>query len=700
MFGCLKKLFRRKKSPPKPAAAPERITSGIERRPVQNYVYPPVANGIPRFPVPDILGEHEELIQRIRDLSEHKSVFDERYRAVIERFADYVYLLPASESHHHRGAGGLLRHGLETAKYVLQQSYDRLHGMQMSPLKRKAARERWLFAGFSAGLNHDIGKPPADMRVFSVTGEVWEPFSKPLALWYQNLPLQDDRIYVSWRRQGQDHRRTTVHLMHHILLPDDLAYLTEIESNMMEQIYQAILGEKGLRNALPEMVQEADKKSVGLDLQKSNVLSDLGPEVGQPLARHFVMAMKRLVMEEQWRANQPGSVLWVMGEDRGVYLVWPEMATDVTDLLHQDGTPGVPSNPYLLAEILEEHGLLALAPNGNRLWRLWPSTVEAGEEGLLALRLKEPRYIMDLVPPSVQGKVLAEGEGPSINTEASPPTGKTPDPNPKGLKSQEWMAAKMPSPPPEKRSAETPETISPSSLPTPPPGVLADQESLQDQPPQTLQDIQDYFARGGLGGQALLKFAAEVSQSSRQAGVDYKSGPRLLLSWGDRKFTEEGSLSEVIESMARAEWLVLNGSRRVHEEQGFGRCLKLQERETAVFWRLVRFLGTENPNTGEFPTCEAPAAPEGGRHAVEPHPQETATGAPSSPPNTPASDEAPGWVSEVGAMVDNDGPLDFDLVKDIVAKHTDRKHGLFQLVSQYFVVEDLEGKMMVLRRKS
>jgi hypothetical protein len=689
MFGWL----RRKKEFHKPVIPPERVANSAKRRPVQSYIYPPVASGIPRFPVPGILEEHEELIQRIRHLSEDKSVFDERYRAVIERFADYVYLLPASESHHHRGAGGLLRHGLETAKYVLQQSYDRLHGMEMSPQRRKAARERWLFAGFIAGLNHDIGKAAADMRVFSVSGNVWEPYSEPLTLWYQELPLQDDRIYVSWRREDQDHRRTAVHLMRHIVTPGDLAYLTEIEPNMMDQIYQAILGEKGVRNDLPEMVQEADRKSVALDLQKSNVLSDLGPEVGQPLARHFVMAMKRLVMEGRWRANEPGSVLWVMGEDQGVYLVWPEMAEDVTHLLHQDGTPGIPSNPYLFAEILEEHGLLGLAPNGNRLWRLWPAAVDAGEQGLLALRLKEPGYIMDLVPPAVPGQILAEEEEPPCKPPDDQATTKKPtESKPKKPKGRLGIT--------DDRTPESPEIApEPEALTTPPsPGILEEPESPQD--PRTLEELQDYFAGGGLGGRALLTFAGEVSQKKRCDGADYKSGPWLLLSWGDQKFTEETSLPEVIESMARADWLVLNGSRRVHEEPGFGKCLKLRERETALFWRLVWYLGKEKPDEEEPETGASSAEPEGGHIAMEMQSHEKPAGSP--PPGPPAIStvaEIPEWVSEVGAMLDKDGPLDYDLVKDIVANHTDRIHGLFGVVSQYFVAEDVEGQMMILRRK-
>jgi conjugal transfer pilus assembly protein TraI len=660
------KWFKKKKISPQPAASPERVTREAGRRPIQQYVYPPVANGIPRFPVPDILGEHEDLIQRIRDLSEHKSIFDERYWAVIERFADYVYLLPASESHHHRGAGGLLCHGLETAKYVLQQSYDRLHGMDMSPQKRKAARERWLFANFIAGLIHDIGKTAADMWVFSVSGTIWDLFSKPLALWFQDLPPQEDRIYVSWRREGQDHRRMTIYLMNHILQAGDLAYLHEVEPILIDHIHQAILGEKGPRNFLTEMVQEADKKSVALDLQKSNMFADLGPQVRQPLARHYVMAMQRLVMEDRWRVNEPGSVLWVM---RGaeVYLVWPEMAQDITKLLQQDGTPGVPSSPEVLAEILQDHGLLVLASNGNRLWRLWPSVVDVGEEGLLALRLKEPLYIMDLVPPSVPGEVWGEGEKPPVKAE------------PPGNRSRESTSGTLPS-------------FSPPSL-----GILEEPTSPQD--PETLAELQEYFAGGGLGGLALMKFAAEVSVDSRRDGKDYRTGPQMLLAWGERKFTEEGSLSEVIESLARAGWLVLDGNRRVHEEPGFGKCLKLQERETALLWLLVRFLGEANSLESGV---DVPLAGENTDHHkdgfTETHPQEAVAGSSPESPATLVLKGEDDWVSEVAAILDRDGPVDYERVKELVATRTGNRRGIFQLVYRYFEVGNEGGKMVVLRR--
>lgn len=61
MFGRLRQLFGRDNASSKPVTIPERVRTAAERRSVQKYVYPPVAEGIPRYSVAEILGEHEEL---------------------------------------------------------------------------------------------------------------------------------------------------------------------------------------------------------------------------------------------------------------------------------------------------------------------------------------------------------------------------------------------------------------------------------------------------------------------------------------------------------------------------------------------------------------------------------------------------------------------------------------------------------------
>lgn len=740
MFERLRNFFRRENPVTVSAPVHERVANGNERRPVQQYIYPPVANGIPRFPVSEILEEHAKIIDSLRNLSENEDVFEERYMPVINRYANLVYLLPASESHHHRGAGGLLSHGLESAQYALQQAYNRLHGMNLSPLKRKLARERWLFAVFIAGLCHDQGKT-AEMLVISAAGEVWDPYSTPLAQWFHGLPPADERLFVTWRRENQDHRYIAMNQMNHVVLPGDLTYLHEVEPFLLTQIHQAIIGKKTPGNDLVEMVREADNRSLKSDLQKSNVLTDLGPEIHQPLARHFVMTIKRLIKEARdseekvaaimqeaekgdrtieeickahntdnmtysqwrhWRPNEPGSVLWVIGS--GVYLIWPECIEDITNLLHRDGTPGIPSDPYLVANILEDYGLLLVSGWGepvigsrgqqpNRLWRLWPSLLyprsRGKEAGLLALRLKDPRYVLDLVPPAVTGEVLPEGqEEPGEPADISPHIS--------GGEGEPLVESSS--------TSEPPEDLAPAS-----PGIsFADYISVPDL--LTLTEVQEHFAKAGLGGQALLKLASEIIQHVRCEGQDYKTSPRLLLSWGDKKFTDESNLPEVIESLARANCLVLDGSRRrVHDEPGFGRCLKLREGETKLFLRLVWALehatSSEPEAQSEPPSADAPS-PEIGVMSPEKTPSSSDQEKPDSiwkPGGTghhPASEADPEWVIEVMTLLDSSGPLEYVWVKEMVTNRTGRKQAIYQLVDKYFIIEDFEDGKKVTRRRS
>src|SRR5690625_3597588 len=85
--------------------------------------YPPFAKGLPVVDIDKLLETQAELIERIRSiLGFNKEEYAHLVLPVIERYAAFVHLLPASEAHHHRGAGGLFRHGLEVAAFAAQFS--------------------------------------------------------------------------------------------------------------------------------------------------------------------------------------------------------------------------------------------------------------------------------------------------------------------------------------------------------------------------------------------------------------------------------------------------------------------------------------------------------------------------------------------------------------------------------------------------
>jgi conjugal transfer pilus assembly protein TraI len=106
-------LFVRRKTASTPAPGGAGDVS-IDDAEIPRYL--PFLKGLPVAAPARIVTTQSELIARLQDgLAFTDTRFAALVRPVIERYAAFVHLLPASEAHHHRGAGGLFRHGLEVA---------------------------------------------------------------------------------------------------------------------------------------------------------------------------------------------------------------------------------------------------------------------------------------------------------------------------------------------------------------------------------------------------------------------------------------------------------------------------------------------------------------------------------------------------------------------------------------------------------
>lgn len=153
-------LLRRRRSTP-PATAPD---EAIPR-------YPPFLEGIPVTPVARVLDTQTALIERLRQATcLATAAFERLVLPVLSRYAGFVHLLPASETHHHRLTGGLFRHGLEVALLATQRAQGRLFGYGLPPEQRHRLEPGWQLAALLAGLCHDLGKPVTDLRVTSRQG--------------------------------------------------------------------------------------------------------------------------------------------------------------------------------------------------------------------------------------------------------------------------------------------------------------------------------------------------------------------------------------------------------------------------------------------------------------------------------------------------------------------------------------------------
>lgn len=371
--------------------------------------YPPMVEGIPALSVAAILAQHEDLLAQTKHLVEEVGAWERWYIPIIERFADFVHLLPASEAHHHRGVGGLLTHSLEVGLYVMEAAYSKLYGLKMEPKDRRQARYRWLLASYVGGLCHDLGKPLALMRVTAPDGKVWEPYSSNILAWCQANGMQ--RYFVSFkkRRRG-DHEQLASIALDRVLTLADREYLSIYDQDMMLDVLLTIQDNSKAGHEMHAMMKQADNRSVQDDLARSNLAQDLGPRVGLPTMKILLTTMRRLIAEGEWEINKPGGPLWYLADS--LFMVWPKGGQDIAAMLNQDKAyEGVPKDLTTMLSVMVEWRFIEMTPESS-FWLLDLEQLGPDGKPLPAIKVREAQTLVDLLPAPAAGKVEAEQPEP------------------------------------------------------------------------------------------------------------------------------------------------------------------------------------------------------------------------------------------------------------------------------------------------
>jgi conjugal transfer pilus assembly protein TraI len=392
--------------------------SSVQSPPPEEEIprYPPFMKGLPAAPVERILSSQVELIKAI----EHAlSLPDDLYQTVAEpviaRYAAFSHLLPASESHHHRGAGGLFRHGLEVAHWATQAAQGCLFATHATPRERKEQELRWRLAVCFAGLLHDIGKPVSDMAVVDREGkQLWNPCEENLTDWSSQHGI--DRYFLRWREnRHKRHEQFSALVIERVLTRASRTYLLASGPDIMQAMLETIHGlDRGAK--LYELVMAADRKSVERDLKEHYHTVDSA--MGMPVEKYLFDAMRRLIKSGHWLANEKGARLWRFKE--GIHIVWRTGAQDIVELLAKDKVPGIPRDEDTLADILIERGLAIpkTLPDGRhyRYWRMQPQGLDVV---LYMLRLASTELIYSNEPPvAIEGIEVEEDLQATVKAES------------------------------------------------------------------------------------------------------------------------------------------------------------------------------------------------------------------------------------------------------------------------------------------
>lgn len=307
----------------------------------------------------------EQIRQRIGFTPEN---FDEDVRPLLEAFAEFVQLLPASESHHHAQPGGLLVHLLEVAAHALHFRDAYKLPMGVAPEEQTRLAARYTYAVLVASLLHDIGKPITDVLVqlqdASGHSKPWVPLGGTMreqgGEWYTvDFPSQKD-----YRK----HERLGLPLLRTLVPGQALAWIGE-HPPLMDELFEFLGGEQR-KGVIAELVGRADKQSVATNLA-NGPRTRFASARSVPLIERLMAGLRRVLAEGAVSMNRAGAVGFCDGES--LWCVSGSIAKLVRDHLAQTeqrrpGAAGIPDDNSRLFDTWQEYGAAISNEAGAAIW--------------------------------------------------------------------------------------------------------------------------------------------------------------------------------------------------------------------------------------------------------------------------------------------------------------------------------------------
>ncbi len=408
----------------------EKVAS-VSRQPIGTSLeeevprYPPFVKGLPMLTPERMIESQDEVVERIRQtLGLPPEDYNRLIKPLLLNCAKFVHLLPASENHHHCGAGGLLRHLMEVGAWSAQFSEGKIFAYGKPPEQRKHEEPRWTVAAFTAGLLHDIGKAATDMQVTSPDGKIeWSPFIMTMDEWAKINKVE--RYFVRWRKDRHKKHEKVVPILANHILPVDLkdwlgSQYPEIIHAMLEAAsYNYDRDEPRQASILADLVSAADRESTSRDRKMTESMGN-SMAVGVPVDRHLMDAARRLYSDGTWKVNQKGARIWHTKE--GTFISWKYAADEILSLLAEDNILGVPRNKDTMADILVERGLalknsIENSNNPRNYWSVHPEVLDTnkGPIWLQCLKLSSWDVISGSEPPVPPIKAFLKAEDGDVH---------------------------------------------------------------------------------------------------------------------------------------------------------------------------------------------------------------------------------------------------------------------------------------------
>ncbi len=324
--------------------------------------------------------------------------FVELYQRPLERYADLVQQLPASQNHHHAHLGGMLDHGLEIVAYALKIRQSYLLPIGAPPESQLAQTEAWTAAAAYGALIHDLGKIAVDMHVELEGGETWHPWNGPIKRAYRFR-------YVAGRNY-QLHAAAAALIYTQILTPDILDWLSGFPEVWAPLIF-IMAGHYEHADILGEIIIKADQASVAQELGGNPGRAVTAPK--QSLQRQLADGLRYLVRDTM-KLNQPEgpSDGWLTHD--ALWLVSKPIADQLRAHLLSQGIEGIPCSNAPFFNLLQDQGVIQTNAQDKAIWKALIDNGHGWHNSFTLLKLSPALIWHDPNdrPPAYTGTVQVE----------------------------------------------------------------------------------------------------------------------------------------------------------------------------------------------------------------------------------------------------------------------------------------------------
>lgn len=371
--GLAKRLF---KQTTKPQAVGLVDIYGRPVKDAREYFYPKKVKGIPVFDVPSIITHYrtkvDEIIKR-SGIGEHRKgsngelLVDLLFTQVVERYIEYIHMLPASENHHHSTPGGMIVHSLESSIYALRHAREHKPASTgMQDLDRKC-EPIYQYAAWLGGFLHDAGKVLQDILVDAVeifdgrdnktitnANRVpsWQPQKESLITWARRFGVATYSVTYLPNRIHNKHNVDSVQLLAPVLGGGEaLDFILSAPVNIHSELARVLTGHDTGKDYLSESVRQGDRLSTARDVSRNTntYLGEQNVSASAKIYRGLQLA------RPTWVINREHGHMWIIGGE--VYLRYSKAFESIVKTATENHYV-IPKDVRTVITIMEDTGMI------------------------------------------------------------------------------------------------------------------------------------------------------------------------------------------------------------------------------------------------------------------------------------------------------------------------------------------------------